>query len=49
VNRDTTDDGVGIPGGVGGGPNYQSHATFYVGVPNVGIALEKAVRLGEHA
>jgi predicted enzyme related to lactoylglutathione lyase len=46
VNRDTTADGVGIPGGVGGGPNYHSHAIFYVGVPNVGIALEKAERLG---
>ena len=33
VNRNTTDDGVGIPGGVGGGPNYHSHAIFYVGVP----------------
>jgi uncharacterized protein len=46
VNRDTTDDGVGIPGGVGGGPNYRSHAIFYVGVPNVEIALQKAERLG---
>jgi uncharacterized protein len=46
VNRDTTDDGVGIPGGVGGGPSYHSHAIFYVGVPNVGIALQKAERLG---
>jgi hypothetical protein len=46
VNRVTTDDGVGIPGGVGGGPGYHSHAIFYVGVPNVGIALEKAERLG---
>ncbi|MGB6481947.1 MAG: VOC family protein [Candidatus Acidiferrales bacterium] len=46
VNRDTTDDGVGIPGGVGGGRSYHSYAIFYVGVPNVGIALQKAERLG---
>ena len=46
MNRDTTDDGVGIPGGVGGGPSYHSHAIFYVGVPNVGSALQKAERLG---
>jgi uncharacterized protein len=46
VNRDTSDDGVGIPGGVGGGPSYNSHAIFYVGVPNVGIALQNAERLG---
>lgn len=46
VSRETTEDGVGIPGGVGGGQDYQSHAIFYVGVPNVGIALEKAERLG---
>ena len=46
VNRNTTEDGVGIPGGVGGGPSYHSYAIFYVGVPNVGIALQKAERLG---
>ena len=46
VNHDAAGGGVGIPGGVGGGPGYQSHAIFYVGVPNVGIALEKAERLG---
>jgi uncharacterized protein len=46
VNRETTDGGVGIPGGVGGGVGYHSHAIFYVGVPSVAIALEKAERLG---
>ena len=46
VTRNTTDDGVGIPGGVGGGPSYHSHTIFYVGVPNVGVALKKAERLG---
>ena len=46
VNRNTTRDGTGIPGGVGGGPGYQSHAIFYVGVPDVEAALEKAESLG---
>ena len=32
--------------GVGGGQNYESHALFYVGVPNVGDALAKAESLG---
>ncbi len=46
VNRNTTSDGTGIPGGVGGGAGYHSHALFYVGVPNVETALEKAESLG---
>ncbi len=46
VNRNTTDDGTGIPGGVGGGINYDGHAIFYVGVPNVEAALQKAESLG---
>jgi predicted enzyme related to lactoylglutathione lyase len=46
VNRNTTSDGTGIPGGVGGGAGYQSHALFYVGVPDVEAALEKAESLG---
>jgi uncharacterized protein len=46
VKRSTTSDGTGIPGGVGGGMGYQSHAIFYVGVPNVVAALEKAESLG---
>jgi uncharacterized protein len=28
----TTSEGTGIPGGVGGGPRYDSHVLFYVGV-----------------
>jgi hypothetical protein len=36
----------GIPGGVGGGASHQSHAMFYVGVPDVAAALEQAERLG---
>ena len=46
VNRMTTGDGTGIPGGVGGGPGYESHAVFYVAVPDVEAALAKAESLG---
>jgi uncharacterized protein len=35
-----------IPGGVGGGPGYPSHALFYVGVEDVAAALAEAVALG---
>jgi hypothetical protein len=31
VERNTTGDGTGIPGGVGGGAGYRGHAIFYVG------------------
>jgi predicted enzyme related to lactoylglutathione lyase len=46
VGRNTTSDGTGIPGGVGGGIGYDGHAIFYVGVPHVETALQKAERLG---
>ena len=46
VSRMTTDDGSGIPGGVGGGARYQSHTLFYVGVPDVEAALRRAESLG---
>ena len=49
VQRDQTvsDDGVGIGGGVGAGPEgYAGHVTFYVGVPDVEAALAKAESLG---
>jgi uncharacterized protein len=46
VNRNTTSDGTGIPGGVGGGVGYKGYAMFYVGVPNVEAALKKAESLG---
>ena len=46
VDRDTTGDGVGIPGGVGGGMGYDGHVIFYVGVPDVEAALQKAESLG---
>jgi predicted enzyme related to lactoylglutathione lyase len=42
----TAEDGTGIRGGVGGGPGYQSHAVFYVGVPDVEAALQRAEALG---
>jgi predicted enzyme related to lactoylglutathione lyase len=40
------DDGSGIRGGVGGGPTFAAQAVFYVGVPEVGVALARAVELG---
>jgi predicted enzyme related to lactoylglutathione lyase len=46
VDRNTTSDGTGIPGGVGGGTGYDGHAIFYVGVPNVEATLQKAESLG---
>jgi uncharacterized protein len=38
--------GAGIPGSIGGGPGYDSHVIFYVGVPDVEAALAKAESLG---
>jgi predicted enzyme related to lactoylglutathione lyase len=35
-----------IPGGVGGGAGYRPHTVFYVGVPDVEAALQKAESLG---
>ena len=46
VDRNATSDGVGIPGGIGGGAGYDAHALFYVGVPDVEAALQAAQRLG---
>jgi len=46
VQRTTTSDGTGIPGGVGGGAGYDRRAIFYVGVPDVEAALRKAESLG---
>lgn len=46
IDRMTTDDGTGIPGGVGGGAGFDAHAVFYVGVPDVEGALAEAERLG---
>jgi len=40
-------EGVGIGGGVAGGPQgYDGHVTFYVEVPDIGAALAKAESLG---
>ena len=39
--------GVGIGGGIGQGPDgYEGHITFYVEVPDVEAALQKAESLG---
>jgi hypothetical protein len=42
----TSDDGSGIRGGIGGGAHHSSHAIFYVGVPDVEAALQRAESLG---
>lgn len=41
VDRYTTDDGTGIPGGFGGGAGQDCHAIFYVGVPDVEAASSR--------
>ncbi len=46
-DQNMNDEGVGIGGGVGGGPEgYDGHVTFYVGVDDVEAALQKAEQLG---
>ncbi|MEA2409130.1 MAG: uncharacterized protein QOE69_3249 [Thermoleophilaceae bacterium] len=43
----TNTEGVGIGGGVAGGPEgYEGHVTFYVEVPDVEAALARAEELG---
>ena len=46
VDRISTGDGTGIPGGVGGGAAYAGHVVFYIGVPDVEAALRRAEDLG---
>jgi uncharacterized protein len=46
TDGNVTDDGLGVPGGVGGGADYQPHALFYVSVPDVAAALRQAEELG---
>jgi len=46
IDKSTTPDGTGIPGGIGGGNGYAAHALFYVGVPDVEAALKEAEQLG---
>jgi predicted enzyme related to lactoylglutathione lyase len=41
-----TEDGTGVRGGIGGGPDHEPHALFYVGVPDVEAALARAEELG---
>lgn len=40
------DAGQAIPGGVGGGPGFDPHVVFYIGVPDVEEAMRAAQRLG---
>lgn len=46
IDRIQTDDGTGIPGGIGGGRAYAPHTIFYIGVPDVEAALQQAEALG---
>lgn len=46
VDGGRTGGGIGINGGVGGGAGYDAHVLFYVGVPDVEAALQKAESLG---
>ena len=46
IRKMSTEDGTGIPGGIGGGKEYETHTVFYIGVENVREALEKAESLG---
>jgi predicted enzyme related to lactoylglutathione lyase len=43
---DETANANGINGGVGGGEGLEARVLFYVGVPDVGAALERAEQLG---
>ena len=42
----TSTEGTGIAGGVGGGAGYDRRVLFYIGVPDVEAALQRAERLG---
>jgi uncharacterized protein len=46
IEKVSTADGTGIPGGIGGGKEYESHTVFYVGVKDVKAALQRAESLG---
>ena len=46
VAPDESNDMPGIPGGVGGGPDFTPQTVFYVAVPDVEEALQEAERLG---
>ena len=46
IEKVSTEDGTGIPGGIGWGMEYDSHTVFYVGVKDVKAALQRAESLG---
>jgi predicted enzyme related to lactoylglutathione lyase len=46
VDGSTTGEGDGINGGIGGGRGHEPRVLFYVGVPDVESALQKAESLG---
>jgi len=46
LNTITSEDGSSIPDSIGGGSSDESHAVFYVGVPDVGATLQRAEELG---
>jgi uncharacterized protein len=46
IDGSTTGDGTGINGGVGGGTGYAPRVLFYIAVPSVEAALQKAESLG---
>ena len=46
LDGSTTGDGHGINGGIGGGQGHERRVLFYVGVPDVESALQKAESLG---
>jgi predicted enzyme related to lactoylglutathione lyase len=46
LDGSTTGEGNGINGGIGGGQGHERRVLFYVGVPDVEAALQKAESLG---
>ncbi|MGW4461171.1 VOC family protein [Micromonospora sp. NPDC004704] len=46
IEGHTNGDGNAINGGIGGGEGYERRVVFYVGVPDVESALQKAESLG---
>lgn len=46
VDGSTTGEGHGINGGIGGGQGHERRVLFYVGVPDVEAALQRAESLG---
>jgi predicted enzyme related to lactoylglutathione lyase len=46
MDQNESTGGAGIPGGIGGGTDFERHVVFYVGVPDVEAALQQAEQLG---